>query len=64
MGWFARSRALWSLFCERYADLADEEHERFRILFGPEFVSEYRQFTRETPALKPSGRPSGAPPRP
>jgi type VI secretion system protein ImpI len=61
MGWFFRPRALWSLFSERYTDLADEENERFRILFGPEFASEYRQFTRESPQLRPSTRSSGPP---
>ena len=44
----ARERELWELFKARYADLADEEQERFRILFGKEFAEEYLQFTGET----------------
>ncbi len=47
VGWFLPSKALWSLFAERYADLADEENERFRLLFGPEFADEYRQLASE-----------------
>jgi type VI secretion system protein ImpI len=35
----------WSLYRKRHGDLADEENERFRLLFGREFVEEYRQFT-------------------
>jgi predicted component of type VI protein secretion system len=37
----------WAVYKLRHSDLADEENERFRLLFGPEFVEEYRQFTRE-----------------
>ncbi len=37
----------WTEYKRRHSDLADEENERFRLLFGPEFVEEYRQFTRE-----------------
>lgn len=33
----------WELFRERHGDLADEENERFRVIFGPEFVAEYKQ---------------------
>lgn len=32
----------WELYRERHADLADEENERFRVIFGPEFVAEYK----------------------
>jgi type VI secretion system protein ImpI len=35
----------WSIYRKRHGDLADEENERFRLLFGREFVDEYRQFT-------------------
>jgi len=48
----ARERELWELFKLRYADLADEEQEQFRILFGKEFAEEYLQFTGETKACK------------
>lgn len=37
----------WTAYKRRHSDLADEENERFRLLFGPEFVEEYRQFTHE-----------------
>ncbi len=37
----------WTEYKRRHSDLADEENERFRLLFGPEFVEEYRQFARE-----------------
>jgi type VI secretion system protein ImpI len=66
MSWFLPSRALWSLFSERYADLADEENERFRLLFGPEFASEYRQLSAEAAGGRGHGQtrgPGGAPPR-
>jgi predicted component of type VI protein secretion system len=43
-----RERELWEAFKVRYKDLADEEQERFRILFGREFANEYRQFSRES----------------
>ena len=33
----------WALYRERHGDLADEENERFRVIFGPEFVTEYKQ---------------------
>jgi len=52
----ARERELWELFKLRYADLADEEQEQFRILFGKEFAEEYLQFTGETKAHQASGR--------
>lgn len=48
----ARERELWELFKLRYADLADEEQEQFRILFGKEFAEEYLQFTGESKAYK------------
>jgi type VI secretion system protein ImpI len=44
-GLFSRADP-WTVYKRRYGDLADEENERFRLLFGPEFVEEYRQFTR------------------
>jgi type VI secretion system protein ImpI len=37
----------WTAYKRRHSDLADEENERFRLLFGPEFVEEYRQFTQD-----------------
>ena len=40
----------WATYKKRHSDLADEENERFRLLFGKEFVDEYRQFTREAKA--------------
>jgi predicted component of type VI protein secretion system len=33
----------WEVYKKRHRDLADEEGERFRVLFGQEFVDEYRQ---------------------
>jgi type VI secretion system protein ImpI len=43
-GLFSRADP-WTIYKRRHSDLADEENERFRVLFGPEFVKEYRQFT-------------------
>jgi type VI secretion system protein ImpI len=40
----------WTTYKRRHSDLSDEENERFRILFGAEFVSEYRQFAKEAGA--------------
>ena len=37
----------WTAYKRRHSDLSDEENERFRLLFGDEFVNEYRQFARE-----------------
>jgi type VI secretion system protein ImpI len=37
----------WTVYKRRHSDLADEENERFRLLFGSDFVNEYRQFTHE-----------------
>ncbi len=53
----------WPLYKERHSDLSDEENERFKLLFGPEFASEYQQFTRETRTvetemLRPEARAS------
>ncbi|MCL2778315.1 MAG: FHA domain-containing protein [Polyangiaceae bacterium] len=33
---------MWALYCERHSDFADEENERFRVIFGPEFAEEYK----------------------
>jgi type VI secretion system protein ImpI len=57
----------WSMYKKRHSDLADEENERFRLLFGNEFVDEYRQFTRETRAAGPAPgaeRPNSTSPPP
>ncbi len=32
----------WAVYRERHSDLADEENERFRVIFGPEFAAEYK----------------------
>jgi len=40
---FRSAKDRWELYCERHGDLADEENERFRVIFGPEFVAEYKQ---------------------
>jgi type VI secretion system protein ImpI len=53
-GFFCRTDP-WTVYKRRHADLADEENERFRVLFGPEFVEEYRQFTREPPVVEHPG---------
>jgi type VI secretion system protein ImpI len=53
-GLFSRADP-WTVYKRRYGDLADEENERFRLLFGPEFVKEYRQSTRETSGLEQTG---------
>ena len=45
----------WEVYRRRHSDLADEENERFRVLFGHEFVDEYQQFTQEVRAASPDG---------
>jgi hypothetical protein len=40
---FGAAKDRWDLYRERHGDLADEENERFRVIFGPEFVTEYKQ---------------------
>jgi hypothetical protein len=66
----------WNLYSERHGDLADEENERFRVIFGPEFVAEYKQSGqtvvqgRTSPLAQPMAAPaapgtwSAPPPRP
>jgi hypothetical protein len=49
----------WATYKRRYSDLSDEENERFRLLFGADFVSEYRQFQSEARAESAG---SGEPP--
>jgi hypothetical protein len=46
---FGRVRAAsrrWALYSKRHSDLADEENERFRVIFGPAFAAEYKQHGR------------------
>lgn len=38
-----RFKALWALYQERHADLADEDTETFELIFGRQFVSAYTQ---------------------
>lgn len=38
-----RFKALWQLYKERHADLADEDTETFELIFGHQFVSAYTQ---------------------
>ncbi len=45
----------WGVYRRRHSDLSDEENERFRLLFGADFVSEYRQFKREALAEGDAG---------
>jgi len=40
---FSSKEGRWALYRERHGDLADEENERFRVIFGPEFAAEYKQ---------------------
>ena len=42
-GRFGAAKAKLELYRERHSDLADEENERFRVIFGPEFAAEYKQ---------------------
>lgn len=55
---FGAAKDRWDLYRERHGDLADEENERFRVIFGPEFVTEYKQ-SGETVAHH--GRPTPPP---
>ncbi len=42
-GRLGAAKAKLELYRERHSDLADEENERFRVIFGPEFAAEYKQ---------------------
>jgi type VI secretion system protein ImpI len=42
-----RYETLWNLYKERHSDLADEEKEAFGLIFGPQFVQAYTQFSGE-----------------
>lgn len=46
---FGAASAKWSLYATRHGDLADEENERFRVIFGPAFVAEYKQMGDAAP---------------
>ncbi len=41
-GGLSAAAGRWKLYRERHGDLADEENEQFRVIFGPEFVAEYK----------------------
>ncbi|MBL8721340.1 MAG: FHA domain-containing protein [Myxococcales bacterium] len=43
-----RFEKLWEVYKERHSDLADEEKEAFGLIFGPQFVQAYNQFSRDT----------------
>lgn len=52
----------WAVYRQRHGDLADEENERFRVIFGPEFAAEYKQSGEahrplEVPRLPDDARP-------
>ncbi|WP_394822141.1 type VI secretion system-associated FHA domain protein [Pendulispora albinea] len=47
LGSFRKAPELLSIYAKRHSDLADEENETFRLIFGREFVEEYKQFARE-----------------
>ena len=53
---FAGPANPWAVYKRRHSDLSDEENERFRILFGADFVNEYRQFASEARAVPASTR--------
>ena len=62
---FRMTTQRWDLYRERHGDLADEENERFRVIFGPEFVAEYKQSGEvvtfqggPTPQLPPGHTPA------
>jgi hypothetical protein len=66
---FRAAKERWELYRERHGDLADEENERFRVIFGPEFAAEYKQSgeatfhglaTTNPPGQLPPGHQSGA----
>jgi hypothetical protein len=69
VGSFHAATERWNLYRDRHGDLADEENERFRVIFGPEFVAEYKQsgetatlYGRTTPPVQlPPGQSAPAP---
>jgi len=46
-GNWRRASEMLAIYAKRHSDLADEENETFRLIFGREFVDEYKQFARE-----------------
>lgn len=52
---FGAAADRWKVFRKRHGDLADEENEQFRIIFGPEFVAEYKSSSAEA-----GGNPNNA----
>ena len=42
-----KEREMLAIWAERHSDLADEENETFRLLFGPEFQREYKLLAQE-----------------
>ncbi len=61
-GSFRAAKDRWTLYRERHGDLADEENERFRVIFGPEFVAEYKQ-SGEAAQGRPAAPPTPWPPQ-
>jgi len=62
-GRLGSAKAKLELYRERHSDLADEENERFRVIFGPEFAAEYKQ-AGEGVNLTLEALPKPAPPQP
>jgi predicted component of type VI protein secretion system len=71
-GRWHKEREMLAMLAERHSDLADEENETFRLLFGPEFVREYKLLAQEqAQSMRPqqlavggTGAPGGGPGRP
>ena len=56
-----KDREMLAMLAERHSDLADEENETFRLLFGPEFVREYKLLAQEqAQSLRPQQLGTGS----
>jgi len=55
-----RYETLWNLYKERHSDLADEEKEAFGLIFGPQFVQAYTQFSGENVGANKGSMNTGA----
>jgi len=54
-------KLLWGSFVERFSDLADEQNETFRLVFGPDFAAAYRRFQQDASRQR-DGSPDLPPP--
>lgn len=65
--WTSRHKALWQEFCDRYANVCDDERAIVSTLFGPEFIRAFSHYWESLQAVSPDTQPpesgNAGPPR-